>query len=122
MRINTDLFNYCYGGGIVYEVNQDDTIKWFFNISAYFISLKMNIKYLTTLFFISLLMSACNSPIEYCATSETEQALNNLLTEQALQLTSAKKNDYYDGASIFGAIKIKATLAQIRISLENIKK
>ena len=82
----------------------------------------MNIKYLTTLFFISLLMSACNSPIEYCATSETEQALNNLLTEQALQLTSAKKNDYYDGASIFGAIKIKATLAQVRISLENIKK
>ena len=67
-------------------------------------------------------MSACNSPIEYCTTSETEQALNNVLTEQALQLTTAKKNDYYDGANIFGAIKIKATLAQIRISLENIKK
>ena len=82
----------------------------------------MNKNTLTALFFISLLMSGCNSPKEYCSLSETEQALNNLLTEQAIQLTSVKKNDYYDGASIFGAIKIKATLAQVRISLENIKK
>ncbi len=82
----------------------------------------MNIKYLPALVFISLLVSACNSPIEYCSTSETEQALNNFLIEQAIQLTSQKKNDHYDGASIFGAIKIKATLAQVRISLENIKK
>jgi len=82
----------------------------------------MNIKYLTALFFISLLMSGCNSPTEYCSTSESEKALDNLLTEQAIQLTAAKKNDYYDGANIFGTIKIKATLAQVRISLENIKK
>ena len=77
---------------------------------------------LIALFFISLLVSACNSPIEYCSISETEQALDNLLTEQAIQLTSAKKSDYYDGANIFGTIKIKATLAQVRINLENIKK
>ncbi len=77
---------------------------------------------LTALFFISLLVSACNSPIEYCSISETEQALDSLLTEQAIQLTSAKKSDYYDGANIFGTIKIKATLAQVRINLENIKK
>jgi len=82
----------------------------------------MNIKYFTALFFISLLVSACNSPIEYCSLSETEKAIDDLLTEQAIQLTSAKKNDHYDGASILGTIKIKAAFAQIRISLENIKK
>jgi len=82
----------------------------------------MNIKQLTALFFISILVCACNSPIEYCSISETELALDNFLTEQAIQLTSNKKNDYYDGANIFAAIKIRATLAQIRIKLENIKK
>ena len=82
----------------------------------------MNIKHLTTLFFISLWVSACNSPIEYCSTSETELALDNFLTEQAIKLTSNKKNDHYDGENIFGAVKIKATLAQIRINLDNIKK
>ncbi len=82
----------------------------------------MNKNTLIALFFISLLVSGCNSPIEYCSTSETEQALDNLLTEQAIQLTSVKKSDYYDGASLFGTIKIRAALAQIRIDLENIKK
>ena len=82
----------------------------------------MNKNTLTALFFISILVSGCNSPIKYCSTSETEQALDNLITEQVIQLTSAKKNDHYDGANIFSTLKIKATLAQIRISLENIKK
>ena len=82
----------------------------------------MNKNTLISLFFISILISGCNSPIKYCSISETEQALDNLLTEQVIQLTSAKKNDHYDGANIFSTIKIKATLAQIRISLENIKK
>ena len=82
----------------------------------------MNIKQLTALVFISLLVSACNSPIEYCSTSETELALDNFLTEQAVQLSSQKKYDHYDGENIFAAIKIRAALAQIRISLDHIKK
>jgi len=82
----------------------------------------MNKNTLTALFFISILVSGCNSPIKYCSTSETEQALDNFLTEQAVQLTAQKKYDHYDGENIFAAIKIRAALAQIRISLDHIKK
>ncbi|MGZ5054570.1 MAG: lysozyme inhibitor LprI family protein, partial [Methylobacter sp.] len=43
-----------------------------------------------------------------------------LITEQAAKLTADKKYDYYDGASVFGGVKVRALLAQFQIAVENI--
>jgi len=47
--------------------------------------------------------------------------MGQLITEQAAKLTADKKYDYYDGASVFGGLKVRALLDQFQIAVENSK-
>lgn len=81
----------------------------------------MDIKCLTQLSFFGLMLSGCNMSSDSCSSSDTQQLIYKHLTEQAVNSITQKRDDHYDGALIFGATKIRASLAQIHIVLENIK-
>ncbi|RIZ67683.1 MAG: hypothetical protein D0528_11000 [Methylococcales bacterium] len=80
-------------------------------------------KTIVILFWVSAttLLMGCNFSNDSCSSSETEQLFYNQLSEQALNLTSKKREDYYDGAMIFGATKVRELLGLIHFELENIK-
>ncbi len=82
----------------------------------------MNLKRLTPFIFASLILSGCNNqtPTASCSSPDTQKLINTLLTEQAEKLTVEKRYDQYDGSFVFGATKIRASLAQIQIILENV--
>ena len=81
----------------------------------------MPVKCLARLSFMSLMLSGCNASMDSCSSSETQDLLQKDLTEQAVRSITQKRDDLYDGALIFGATKVRASLAEIRIVLENIK-
>lgn len=83
----------------------------------------MKIKYLSLLFYTGLMLSGCNkqTPTTNCSSPDTQKLLDKLVTEQAVKLTTEKRYDQYDGSFVFGATKIRASLAQIQIAIENIK-
>jgi hypothetical protein len=70
-----------------------------------------------------LLLAGCNNltPASSCSSPETQKIISQLITEQAAKLTADKKYDYYDGASVFGGVKVRALLAQFQIAVENSK-
>ena len=79
------------------------------------------IKSLARLSFMSLILSGCNASMDSCSSSETQDMMQKNLTEQAVKSITQKRDDHYDGALIFGATKVRASLAEIHIVLENIK-
>jgi hypothetical protein len=81
----------------------------------------MLIKWFLILSFLSLLLSGCNMTNDHCSSSEVKYKLYQQLTEQALKLTTQKRNDYYDGTHIFGVAKIRDSLALIHITFDNLK-
>ena len=83
----------------------------------------MNIKHTALVYFIGFMLSGCAKeiPTASCSSSETQKLIRTLLTEQAERLTVAKRNDQYDGSSVFGAVKINTLLNQIQVVLENVK-
>lgn len=83
----------------------------------------MKIIHIALLFFTSLTLAGCNkqTPTASCSSPDTQKLINNLLTEQAVKLTIEKRYDQYDGSFVFGAIKIRASLAQIQVAVENVK-
>jgi hypothetical protein len=70
-----------------------------------------------------LMVAGCNNltPAASCSSPETQKLIGQLMTEQAAKLTADKKYDYYDGASVFGGVKVRALLAQLQIAVENSK-
>jgi hypothetical protein len=70
-----------------------------------------------------LLLAGCNNlaPVASCSSPDTQKLMGQLITEQAAKLTADKKYDYYDGASVFGGVKVRALLAQFQIAVENSK-
>lgn len=82
----------------------------------------MSIRYFTLLFFICLILPACNQkePIASCSSEDTQKLIGRMLTEQTEKLTVDKKYDYYDGTFVFGASKIRALLDQIQVVFESI--
>jgi hypothetical protein len=70
-----------------------------------------------------LLLAGCNNltPGASCSSPETQKIIGQLTTEQAAKLTADKKYDYYDGASVFGGLKVRALLDQFQIAVENSK-
>ncbi len=82
----------------------------------------MNIKHLPLLFLTSLMLAGCDKqiPTPSCSSTDTQKLIGERLTEQAAKLTADKKYDYYDGSFVFGGIKIRESLAQLQIALENI--
>ena len=81
----------------------------------------MYIKCLVGYIVTSLLLSGCDISIENCSSPATKKLIDQLLTEQAVKLTTKKRDDQYDGSFVFGAIKIRAALAQIRVGIDNVK-
>lgn len=83
----------------------------------------MKIKYFALLFLTSLMLSGCNkqTPTASCSSPDTQKLIDNLLTEQAVKLTTEKRYDQYDGSFVFGATKVRASLAQIQVAVENVK-
>jgi hypothetical protein len=71
----------------------------------------------------SLLLAGCNdlAPASSCSSPDTQKRMGQLITEQAAKLTADKKYDYYDGASVFGGLKVRALLDQLQIAVENSK-
>ena len=69
----------------------------------------------------SLMLSGCNTSMDSCSSSETQELMQKDLTEQAVRSITQKRDDHYNGALIFGATKVRASLAEIHIVLENIK-
>ncbi len=82
----------------------------------------MNLRRLTPFIFTSLILSGCNNqtPTASCSSPDTQKSINTLLTEQAEKLTVEKRYDQYDGSFVFGATKIRASLAQIEFMIENV--
>ncbi|HEY8157839.1 MAG TPA: hypothetical protein VIF10_03950 [Methylobacter sp.] len=70
-----------------------------------------------------LLLVGCNNltPAASCSSPDTQKIIGQFITEQAAKLTADKKYDYYDGASVFGGVKVRALLAQLQIAVENSK-
>lgn len=81
----------------------------------------ITIKRLLQLSFISLMLSGCNMNADHCSSTEVKNKLYQQLTEQTIQLTTQKRNDYYDGTLIFGATKVRDSITLIHITLDNIK-
>ncbi len=83
----------------------------------------MKIIYIIFLMLTFLMLSGCNkqTPTASCSSTDTQKLMNQLLIEQALKLTTEKRYDQYDGSFVFGANKIRASLAQIQVAVENIK-
>jgi hypothetical protein len=83
----------------------------------------ITLKNTALLTFTGLLLAGCNNltPAESCSSPETQKIIGQLITEQAAKLTADKKYDYYDGASVFGGVKVRALLAQFQIAVENSK-
>jgi hypothetical protein len=83
----------------------------------------MPIKYYAILLASSVMLSGCNKqvPTAGCSSPDTQKQIDSLLTEQAVKLTTEKRYDQYDGSFTFGATKIRAELAKIQITVENIK-
>jgi hypothetical protein len=81
----------------------------------------MLIKWFLILSFLSLLLSGCNMTTDHCSSTEVKYKLYQQLTEQALKLTTQKRNDYYDGTHTFGATKVRDSLALIHITFDNLK-
>ncbi len=70
--------------------------------------------------FISLILSGCNATNDACDSTNIKKAIYQQLTEQTLATTSKKRNDYFEGPMIFGASKIRESLALIDFDLINI--
>jgi hypothetical protein len=83
----------------------------------------VTLKNTALLLFTGLLLVGCNNltPASSCSSPETQKLMGQLITEQAAKLTADKKYDYYDGASVFGGLKVRALLAQLQIAVENSK-
>ena len=83
----------------------------------------MKIIYITLLMLSFLMLPGCNkqTPTASCSSPDTQKLMDQLLTEQALKLTTEKRYDQFDGSFVFGANKIRASLAQIQVAVENIK-
>ena len=81
----------------------------------------MLIKWFLILSFLSLQLSGCNITTDHCSSTEVKHRLYQQLTEQALKLTTQKRNDYYNGTHIFGATKVRDSLALIHITFDNLK-
>jgi uncharacterized protein len=83
----------------------------------------ITLKNTALLTFTGLLLVGCNNltPGASCSSPETQKRMGQLMTEQAAKLTADKKYDYYDGASVFGGVKVRALLAQLQIAVENSK-
>ena len=79
------------------------------------------VKCLARLSFMSLMLSGCNASMDSCSSSETQDLMQKDLIEQAVKSITQKRDDHNNGALIFGATKVRASLAEIRIVLENIK-
>ncbi len=70
--------------------------------------------------FISLTLTSCNQGIDAtCSSYETQVAVNKILLEKVESLVSDQKNS--DGIFVFDIQKIRASLAQIQISLESVR-
>ncbi len=67
------------------------------------------------------MLSGCNASMDSCSSSETQELMQKDITEQAVRSITQKRDNQYNGALIFGATKVRASLAEIRIVLENIK-
>lgn len=81
----------------------------------------MKIQCLVGFIVTSVMLSGCDTSIENCSSPATKKLIDQLLTEQTVKLTAKKRDDQYDGSFVFGAIKIRSALAQIRIAVDNIK-
>lgn len=82
----------------------------------------MTIKPLTFLVFAGLMLSGCNKQTPTnCSSADTQKLVGQLVINQAAKLTADKKYDYYDGSFVFGAVKIRASLDQVQMAMENIK-
>jgi hypothetical protein len=83
----------------------------------------ITLKNTALLTFTSLLLVGCNNltPGASCSSPETQKIIGQLMIEQAAKLTADKKYDYYDGASVFGEVKVRVLLAQFQIAVENSK-
>ncbi|MFA5924377.1 MAG: hypothetical protein WC856_24310 [Methylococcaceae bacterium] len=83
----------------------------------------MNIKHFVLLLLISSMLSGCNKqiPTASCSSPDTQKLIGTLLTEQAKKLTVAKRDDQYDGSTVFGAVKVNTLLAAIQVAVTNVK-
>ena len=83
----------------------------------------MNIKHFTLFLLTGLMLSGCNTqmPTASCSSPETQKLLATLLTRQAQKLTVAKRDDQYEGSTLFGAVKVNMLLAQLQIAVANVK-
>ena len=83
----------------------------------------MNIKHFTLFLLTGLMLSGCNTqiPTASCSSPETQKLLATLLTRQAQKLTVAKRDDQYEGSTLFGAVKVNTLLAQLQIAVANVK-
>jgi hypothetical protein len=80
------------------------------------------IKHLVLLLFVGLALSGCSKEVpatSKCSSPDTQKEIHRFLTEKAEKLTAEKRDDNYNGPSIFGATKIRALLDQIQIAVEN---
>ena len=69
------------------------------------------------------MLSGCNEqiPAASCSAPDTQKLIGTLLTEQAEKLTVAKRQDQYDGSTVFGAVKINTLLSAIQAAVTNVK-
>ena len=83
----------------------------------------MNIKHFVLLLLISSMLSGCYKqiPTASCSSPDTQKLIGTLLTEQAKKLTVAKRDDQYDGSTVFGAVKVNTLLAAIQVAVTNVK-
>lgn len=105
-------------------LDEDDVQHLTFKLShLHCLKIIMNIKHFALLLFTGLMLFGCSKqvPTASCSSPDTQKLIDKLFTEQAEKLTAEKRDDYYDGPFIFGAIKIRASLAQIQVAVESDK-
>jgi len=69
------------------------------------------------------MLSGCNKqiPTASCSSPDTQKLIGTLLAEQAEKLTVAKRDDQYEGSTVFGAVKVNTLLAAIQVAVTNVK-
>lgn len=70
-------------------------------------------------FLIPLVLSGCGKPVAKCPSEEGIELIGQIVSEQAVKTLTEKKFD--DGTFMFDKAKIRATLDEIQITIENIR-
>lgn len=80
----------------------------------------MNEKIVGTLCLVPLLLSGCGEKVDASCSSEDAQTLvSQIITEEAEKVAGEQKSE--DGSPLFNISKIRATLSEFKISIENIR-